>query len=71
MAAANVHLELPVIVFASPLSWLNRMLLEGAYHVSSPSFGMATAMLFTGSALLTAGAVLTIRRVEFQWTKED
>ena len=70
-AAANVHLELPVIVFVSPFSWLNRMLLEGAYRVSSPSFGMAMAMLFTGSVLLTAGAVLAIRRTEFQWTKED
>lgn len=71
VAAANVHLELPVIVFVSPFSWLNRMLLEGAYRVSSPSFGMAMAMLFTGSVLLTAGAVLAIRRTEFQWTKED
>ena len=40
-------------------------------RVSSPSFGMAMAMLFTGSVLLTAGAVLAIRRTEFQWTKED
>ncbi len=71
VAAANVHLELPVIVFVSPFSWLNRMLLEGAYRVSSPNFSLAVAMLFTGFALLTAGAVLTIRRVEFQWTKED
>ncbi len=71
VAAANVHLELPMIVFVSPFSWLNRMLLEGAYRVASPSFGMAMAILITGSALLAAGVVLAIRRTEFQWTKED
>ena len=71
VAPANVHLELPVIVFASPLSWLNRMLLEGAYHVSNPSFGMAVAILLAYAAVSAVGAVLAIRRAEFQWTKED
>lgn len=71
VAAANVHLELPLIVFASPFSWLNRMLLEEAYRVSSPSFGMAVTILFVYAVVSAVGAVLAIRRTEFQWTKED
>lgn len=71
IVAGNVSFLYPKIIYVSPFSWMNVLLLNGSDLKIHPSFMQAIMLLLGISIVLTIFIFLRVRRIDFDWIKEE